>query len=306
MSGTRMDRSEWALFLLLSVFWGASFYFYKLLVALGPLTVVLGRVGIAALLMNLLLPLRGERLPPLKDFGPYFVMAALSNVFPFAMFAYSEHHISSGLASIINAMTPIFTVIVAHFWTHNEKLAWNKAAGIVCGFLGVAILMGPDALLGLSGASLTGQIACLAATIAYGFGGVYGRRFSGRSLFVVVTAQMTAATLMTAPLALAIERPWHMPLPGAPAIAALLGIAVISTVGAYLIYFHILAKAGATNISLVTFLIPVSAVLMGTVFLGETLSAAALAGMAVIGIGLAAIDGRPVLWLKRQLSAAAP
>ncbi len=298
-----MGRTEWALFLLLALFWGASFFFYKLLVTLGPFTVVLGRMGIAAVAMNIILAVRGERLPPWRQWGPFFVIAALNNVVPFALFAYSERHISSGLASIINAMTPIFTVLVAHVWTHNEKLAWNKAAGIGFGFAGVALLLGPSALAGIASQDLWGELACLLATICYGFGGVYGRRFSGQSLFAVVTAQLTAATVLVAPFALLIERPWGLPMPDFGVWGALLGIALASTVAAYLIYFHILAKAGATNISLVTFLVPVSAVILGAVFLGESVNARAIGGMLIIGLGLAAIDGRPFQWLRRRIAA---
>jgi drug/metabolite transporter (DMT)-like permease len=304
MSGDHtMGRLEWALFLLLSFLWGASFFFYKLLVSLGPLTVVLGRMGIAAVAMNLLLFARGQRLPPLSQWGPYFVMAALSNVFPFAMFAYSERHISSGLASIINAMTPMATVIVAHYWTQNEKLAWNKALGVVFGLVGVTIVIGPSAFDDLGGKSLLGELACLAAAISYGFGGVYGRRFSGQSLFAIVTAQLTAATLLVLPLAAIFEQPWTVPMPGWTVWSALIGIALASTVLAYLIFFHILAKAGATNISLVTFLVPVSALILGVAFLGETVNANAITGMLVIGMGLAAIDGRPLQWLRRLSTA---
>jgi drug/metabolite transporter (DMT)-like permease len=294
-----MGRMEWALFLFLSFLWGASFFFYKLLVTLGPLTVVLGRMGIAAVVMNILLASRGERLPRRSQWGPYFIMAALGNVFPFAMFAFSERHITSGLASIINATTPMFTVIVAHFWTHNEKFAWNKAVGVVCGLVGVTVVIGPSALNDIGGKSLLGELACLAASISYGFAGVYGRRFSGQSLFAVVTAQMTAATILVLPLAAIFEQPWSVPMPALTVWGALIGIALASTVLAYLIYFHILAKAGATNISLVTFLVPVSAVFLGAVFLSESLSSNTIAGMLVIGLGLAAIDGRPLAWLRR-------
>ncbi len=300
MSGSQhMGRLEWVLFLFLSFLWGASFFFYKLLVTLGPLTVVLGRMGIAAIAMNLILVGRGERLPKGAQWWPYFIMAALGNVFPFAMFAFSERHISSGLASIINATTPMFTVIVAHFWTHNEKFAWNKAVGVVCGLVGVSIVIGPSVLSEFGGKSLLGELACLAASISYGFAGVYGRRFSGQSLYAVVTAQMTAATILVLPLTAIFEQPWTQPMPSLTVWSALIGIALASTVLAYLIYFHILAKAGATNISLVTFLVPVSALFLGVVFLGESLSTDTIAGMLVIGLGLAAIDGRPLAWLRR-------
>lgn len=295
-----MGRLEWALMGVLSLFWGASFFFYKVLVAeLGPFTIVFGRMAIAALVMNVYLRLSGGKLPAWRDWGPFFVFAAINNVVPFALIAYGETHISSGLASIINGMTPIFTVVVAHYWTHNEKLSWNKVAGVGLGFAGVVLLIGPDALAGLGNADLLGELACLAATVSYGFAGVYGKRFVGRSLAQVSTAQMNAATVLVIPFAAIIEHPWTLPVPTLGVWSALFGIALVSTVLAYLIYFHILAKAGATNISLVTFLVPVSAVLMGVFFLGESVNANAVGGMLAIGLGLAAIDGRPWRWLTR-------
>ena len=304
MSSGDMGRLEWALMLVLSFLWGASFFFYKVLAGeMGPFTVVLGRMGISAIVMNLILVSRGERLPPLKRWGPYFIMAALNNVLPFALFAYSERHITSGLASIINAMTPIFTVLVAHWWTHNEKLSANKIAGVVCGLAGVSILIGPSALGDIGGKNVLDELACLAATISYGFAGVYARRFSGQPLIRIVTMQMTAATIMAAPLAAFVEQPWMSPMPCLAAWSAVAGIAILSTVLAFLIYFHILAKAGATNISLVTFLIPISGVLLGVAFLGESVDVGAIAGMLVIGLGLAAIDGRPLQWLRRPSAA---
>jgi drug/metabolite transporter (DMT)-like permease len=300
MTTASLGRLEWALLLLLSVFWGASFFFYKLLISLGPFTVVLGRMGIAALVMIPVLYARGGKLPALRDWPPFFLMALFNCVVPFSLFAFSERHISSGLASIINAMTPIFTVLVAHFWTHNEKLAWNKAIGIGFGLIGVVVLIGPAALTDLGGNDMQGEVACLLATISYGFSGVYAKRFSNRPLNQVVTCQLTAAAIMVAPLAAAFDQPWNSALPGSTVWASLAGIALISTVTAYLIYFHILAKAGATAISLVTFLIPASGVFLGVAFLDETVSATAIAGIAVIALGLAAIDGRPLGWLKRR------
>ncbi len=300
----KMGRLEWALLLILSLFWGGSFFFYKVLVReLSPFTIVLGRMAIAALGMNIVLAARGGRLPGPSQWPAYFVLAALNNVVPFALIAYGERHISSGLASIINAMTPIFTVLVAHWATHNEKLSWNKAAGIVFGLAGVIVLIGPSALGDIGGKNFLGELACLAATVSYGFGGVYSRKFTGQSLIGVVTAQMTAAAVMAAPLAALFEQPWTLAMPSLPVWGALIGIATVSTVVAYLMYFHILAKAGATNMSLVTFLVPVSAVLLGVLFLDETVSANALTGMLVIGLGLAAIDGRPLQWLKRLAAA---
>jgi drug/metabolite transporter (DMT)-like permease len=300
MAKEHMGRLEWSLLIVLSVFWGASFFFYKLLVSLGPFTVVLGRMGIAAAVMVPVLYARGRSLPPLRNWGPYFVLAHLNCVVPFSLFAYSERHITSGLASIINAMTPIFTVIVAHFWTHNEKLVWNKAIGIGFGLIGVVIVIGPAALADIAGKDTLGEICCLLATVSYGFSGVYGKRFGGQPLDQVVTGQTLAATILIAPLALLIEQPWTLPAQQWTVWASLAGIALVSTVAAYLIYFHILAKGGATNVSLVTFLVPVSSVFLGVAFLGESVSTTAIAGVSVIALGLAAIDGRPLQWLRRR------
>ncbi|MDE2182784.1 MAG: DMT family transporter [Alphaproteobacteria bacterium] len=296
-----MGRTEWALMLILSLFWGASFFFYKVMAgALPPLTVVLGRMGIAAVMLNIVLRARGGRLPRgAGEWRDYVVFAVLSNVVPFAMFAFGEEHISSGLASILNATTPIFTVLVAHAFTASEKLSWNKAAGVGFGLAGVVILIGPGVLHEIGGAYLLGEIACLVASVSYGFAGVFGRRFRGKSLIEVTTAQATAAAVMALPLAAVVDHPWTLPMPSLAVWGALVGIATVSTVLAYLIYFHVLAKAGATNISLVTFLVPVSAVLLGVLFLGEEVNANAIAGMLVIGLGLAAIDGRPFAWLRR-------
>jgi drug/metabolite transporter (DMT)-like permease len=303
-SGRHMGRLEWALIVILSLFWGASFFFFKVLVGeMGPFTIVLGRMGIATLVMNLILTARGERLPPFSAWLPFFIMGFLVNVLPFSLIAYGEKHISSGLASIVNAMTPISTVLVAHWWTQSEKLSWNKIAGVLCGVAGVTILIGPSVLEDIGGRNLLGQLACLAATVSYGFGGVYGHRFSEQSLFKVVTAQMTASSILVLPLAAGFEQPWALPMPSLPVWGALFGIALVSTVAASLIFFHILAKAGATNLSLVNFLLPVSAVFLGVAFLGESVNTNAIAGMLVIGLGLAFIDGRPLRWLRQRFAA---
>jgi drug/metabolite transporter (DMT)-like permease len=170
---------------------------------------------------------------------------------------------------------------------------------VLFGFLGVAVLIGPDALIGgaldgLRGGELPGQLACLLAALVYAFAGIYGRRFKGLAPLKLATGQVTASTLVLLPLAALVDRPWTLAMPSPRASAALLGSALLSTALAYRIYFRILATAGATNLLLVTFLLPVSALLLGVFVLGEAVEARSFAGMAMIGIGLAAIDGR--LW----------
>ena len=302
----RMGAAEWGLLLILADLLGGSFFFYKVLVAtMPPFTVVFGRVAIAALALNVVLAARREALP--RDprlWGSFLVMGLLNNIIPFSLIVYGESHISSGLASILNATTPMFTVVVAHLWTENEKLTGPKAAGILMGFFGVAVLVGPDALTSLGSGDLLGKLAVILASISYGFSGVFARRFRALAPLKVAAGQLTGSAVMALPLCLAVDRPWRLPMPDIGSWAALLGLALPSTALAYMLFFRILARAGATNVSLVTLLVPVSAVLLGAFALGETLTVQALVGMGLIGLGLACIDGRPLRWFARTAEAA--
>lgn len=300
----KMGATEWLLLLLLSALWGGSFFFFKILVAeLPPFTVVLGRVGFAALLLNLYLLARRDPLPAgLQLWSRFLAMGLLNNVIPFTLIVYGETRISSGLASILNAMTPVFGVIVAHFLTETEKLTWARGAGVLLGLAGVAVLIGPDALAGLGRQDLVGEVCCLLAALSYAFAGIYGRRFRGIRPLKVATGQITGSTLLLLPVAALIEQPWNLPAASAQVWLAFVGIAVFCTALAYLLYFRILATAGATNLLLVTFLLPVSALLLGWLALGEQVGLQAYGGMALIGIGLACIDGRLLRYAGRPLS----
>jgi drug/metabolite transporter (DMT)-like permease len=291
-----MGPREWILMLVLSGLWGGSFFFFKVLVAqLPPFTVVLGRVALAALLLNMYLAARRDPMPASpRLWGSFVVMGILNNVVPFALIAWGETRISSGLASILNATTPIFTVLAAHFLTHNEKINWGKWLGVAFGFLGVAVLIGPSAISGIGRGNVMGEVACLGAALIYAFAGIYGRRFKGIPPLKVATGQITGSTLVLIPLVALIDRPWALPMPNSAGWLAWAAIAVFSTAFAYVIYFRILAAAGATNTMLVTFLVPISALLLGAIFLGEIVGLQAIEGMVLIGMGLVAIDGR--LW----------
>jgi len=301
VKSTAMSAGDWGLLLALSALWGGSFFFYKILAAdYPPFTVVLGRVGIAAVLLHLYLLARRDFLP--RDprlWARFFVMGLINNVAPFSLIVFGETRISSGLASILNATTPIFTVLVAHALTRDEKLSPAKTAGVLCGFAGVALLLGPEVLEGL-GRDLVGEGACLIAALAYAFAGVYGRRFRSVRPIHVATGQLTASTIWLLPLAAAVDRPWTLPAPGVQAVAAFAALALLCTALAFVLYFRLLATAGATNLLLVTFLLPASALALGVLVLGETVSGEALAGMALIGCGLAAIDGRAPRALLRR------
>lgn len=296
----RMGPTEWLLLLALSALWGGSFFFFKLLVqTLPPFTIVLGRVGIAAVALNLYLFAGRDPMPTAPaTWRAFLVMGLLNNVVPFTLIVFGETRISSGLASILNATTPVFAVVTAHVLT-TEKLTWARGAGVLFGFAGVAVLIGPDALAGLGTQDLTGELSCLAAAFVYGLAGIYGRRFKGIPPIKVATGQITASTIVLLPIAALVDQPWTLPMPDETTWAALIGIALISTVLAYILYFRILAVAGATNLMLVTFLLPISALLLGWFALGEPLAPGAAPGMIMIGLGLACIDGRLLRPLRR-------
>jgi drug/metabolite transporter (DMT)-like permease len=281
--------------LMLSVLWGGTFLFNGIAVkALPVLTVVVCRVGIASLLLWGVLLSLGTAIPASRRVWAAFLgMGLLNNVIPFTLIVWGQTHISSGLASILNATTPLFTVAAAHWFTADERLTAGKLAGAVLGLAGVVVLIGPSAMRGL-GVSVIAQMACLGAALSYAFAGIYGRRFKLFGIPPLVTAagQVTASAALLAPAMLVIDRPWLLPPPGLPAIGALLALATLATAFAFVLYFRILATAGATNLLLVTFLIPVSAIALGVLVLGESLEPRQLAGMTLIGIGLAAIDGR--------------
>lgn len=290
-----MGAGEWTLLLILSMLWGGSFFFIEIAVSeLQPLIVVALRVGLAAVALNLVVLAMGKRMP--RDAGVWLAfmgMGFINNLVPFTLIVWGQTHIASGLASILNATTPLFTVIVAHLFTTDEGLTVRRLAGVVVGITGVAVMVGLDALSGV-GANVFAQLAILGASIAYACGGVFGRRFSRQGVAPLLTAtgQVSASTVMLVPVALVVEQPWTLPMPGVGVWGAVLGLALLSTALAYILYFRILATAGATNLLLVTLLIPVSAVVLGTTILGETLAPAHLLGMGLIALGLAAIDGR--------------
>jgi drug/metabolite transporter (DMT)-like permease len=289
-----MALRVWLWLLSLSVLWGGSFFFAKVAVGeLGPFTVVFARVALAALALALVVPLRRH-----APWPAYFAMGFLNNALPFSLIFWGQTEIGSGLASILNATTPLFTLVVAHVLTADEKIDRTKVAALLVGLLGVVVLIGPSALVGSS--TLWGQAACLAAALSYAFAGIYGRRFRrlGIAPAEAAAGQLTASTALILPIMLVVDRPWMLPPPSLTVWLALGALALLSTALAYVLYFRILAAAGATVLLLVTFLIPVPAILLGAMVLGERLEPRHYAGMALIGLGLAIIDGRIAALLR--------
>ncbi|MBY0611859.1 MAG: DMT family transporter [Beijerinckiaceae bacterium] len=304
-----MSPHEWGMLLVLSILWGGSFYFIGIAVkGLPPFTIVFLRVAMAALILQLALPLAGLRFPLSRPVLVAFLgMGLLNNVIPFCLIVYGQKTIASGLASILNATTPLFAVLLTHLLTREEKVTRNKLIGVMLGFCGVVVMIGGSALTGL-GDNVLAQLAVLAAAFVYGLAGVFGRRFKALDVPPLATAagQVSASSLILLPIMLIVDRPWTLAAPGLDVWLAMLGLGVISTAAAYVLFFRILATAGATNLLLVTFLIPITAIILGTLRLGESLEGKHYLGMALIGAGLAAIDGRILQCLRRRPIGADP
>jgi len=304
-----MGPREWAMLLALSVLWGGSFLFVGVAVKeLPPLTLVTLRVSLAAVTLLAVLRIGGIALPrEPRIWAALLVMSLLNNVVPFTLIAWGQSHIASGVASIFNATTPLFGVLVAHLWTSDEKATPSRLAGVVVGFAGVTVMMG-GAALRTAGVDLLAQSAILIASLCYAVSGVFGRRFTAMGVAPLATAagMLTLSSLLLLPVALVVDRPWTLPAPSAAAILSVAALALVSTALAYLLYFRILAVAGATNLMLVTFLIPISAIVLGASVLGERLEPKHFVGMALIGLGLAAIDGRLLAAMRRIVSGSRP
>ncbi len=288
----QMGLREWGSIAVLAFIWGGSFFFNAVAIPeITPLTIVLFRIGIAAVVLVAYVYATGRKMPASpalwKDF---IIMGALNNMMPFSLITWGQTRIQSGTASILVATTPIFSVLLAHFLTRDERLTINRAAGVVIGWTGVAVLIGVEFIGGVS-RELIGQIAVLGAGFCFANAAIFGRRFKSIPPPVVAAGMLCGGTLLIIPLTLMLEAPWRLS-PGPAAWAAISGLSIVSTAVAYIIYFRVLAVAGATNIMLVTFLIPVSAVFLGVFVLGEHLGWNAFVGMGCIFSGLIAIDGR--------------
>ncbi|MBI5319379.1 DMT family transporter [Bradyrhizobium sp.] len=295
----RIDARDWSLLAALSVLWGGSFFFNGLVLReLPPLTLVLLRVALAAII---LLPLLcAHRLPfPRGWVGwrPFFLVALFNNVLPFSLIVTAQTWIPSGLASILNATTPLFTVLVMAA-AGEEKLFLRRVAGVIAGLIGVIILRGSG--LDFESGQGLGILLCLAAALCYGISALIARRsLSDSPPLATATFQLMASSLMMAVVAGIFEQPWRLPMPGAVTWLAVFGLAALSTALAYIVFFRILRRSGATNVMLVTLLVPVTAILLGSLVLGEHISPREIIGALVIGSALLLIDGRVLKYFGR-------
>jgi drug/metabolite transporter (DMT)-like permease len=288
----RIDARDGSLLAVLSVLWGGSFFFNGLaLKELPPLTLVLLRVALGALfLLPLVRAYRIEFPVGIASWKPFFAVAFFNNVLPFSLIVMGQTFIASGLASVLNATTPLFTVVVMAV-AGEERLFARRVAGVIAGLIGVIILRGG---VGLDAAGQgVGVLLCLAAAASYGVAALLARRqLADSPPLATATFQLLSSSAMMIFVAGFFDRPWTLPMPGITTWLAVLGLAALSTALAYIVFFQILRRSGATNVMLVTLLIPVTAILLGYLVLGERISLREIAGALVIGSALLVIDGR--------------
>lgn len=299
-----MTLSTWGLLLLLGLIWGGSFFFARVAIHHVPaFTLVFLRLSIAALALHLFIFGRDGFYEALRRHWLQFaILGLLNNAIPHTFIFLGQTQIGAGLAAILNATTPIWTVIIAHMTTADEKLSPRKLLGCLTGLAGTAVLIGPSALSGpaVGGIPLWALLLPIAAAISYGCAAIYGRRFRGIAPPVIAAGQMTASALIMLPVSLLSDHPWELPVPPLSTMASILALALLSTAYGYILFFKIMARAGATNTSLVTLLVPPSAIVLGVIFLGETLEWTDFGGMILIAAGLVILDGRLWKWLSKS------
>jgi len=298
----RMSVSTWGLLLLLGLIWGGSFFFARIAVHhVPPFTLVLLRLSLAAVALHIYLAGRLDIYQSLRRRWPQFLLLGLiNNAIPHTLIFCGQTQMGAGLASILNATTPIWTVLIGNQLTSDERLTSAKLAGCLMGLLGTVVLLGPSVTDSASVPFWALSLPILAA-VSYGFAAIYAKRFKGIPPPVVAAGQLTGSSLIMLPLALMIDQPWTLSIPPVSAIAAILGLALLSTAFAYILYFRIIERAGATNTSLVTLLVPPSALLLGFLFLGERMGRSEITGMLLVAAGLLVLDGRLFMWMKSSV-----
>ncbi|MDP3897923.1 MAG: DMT family transporter [Mesorhizobium sp.] len=288
-----MSAALWGLLLLLGAIWGGAFFFVGIAVAeIQPLTLVLLRVATAALLLQVWLRIRGLSFATvLPVAGSFFGLALLNNVVPFSLMFIGQTAIGAGLASVLNATTPFWTLIIAGLLVRDERLTFNRAAGILLGIAGTAVMIGPGLAAGIGG-PVWAKFCLIGTALSYACAFTFARRLKGIEPEIVATGQLTASAIIMLPIVLLVDGVSGAAGASLSTWAAVAALASLSTAFAYIIFFNLIAKAGSTNTSLVTLIVPVSAILLGVLFLGERLELFEVGGMALIGLGLATIDGR--------------
>jgi drug/metabolite transporter (DMT)-like permease len=293
--GASVRIKDYGVLGLLALIWGASFLFIKIAVEdVSPATVVFGRLAFSVATLLVILAARPQLGAGWRRYWRLgFAIGIVNNVLPFLLISWGETRIASGVASILNATTPLFTVMLAHFWAGpgGEALSWRRGGGVLIGFLGVGVLVGPETLqIGGGGMSqIFGELAVLIAAAAYGVGALMSKRYSGSAPLVGPFTMQITALLVMAPVALLWSPPTR--LPSLAALGSIAELGILGTALAYLLFFRLINSVGPTRTALVTYLLPCTALLWGALFLGEQVSWNALAGLVLVLLGTMLTNG---------------
>lgn len=298
-----MSTTAWLILLSLGALWGISFVFSKIAVTeIEPITLVFIRVFLAAIVLHAVCLVRGVRMPTtLKAWFDYGVMGFFNSGLAFALIFWAQQFIDASLSAILIAAAPFCTVLLAGLFLADERFSAPKMFGIIIGFAGVILVIGPRYLLGL-GENFIAEMAVLLAAVSYGISSVWGRRFAGEHPLATAAGQLTASAALMLPLAFLFESPLQMTMPSPLVIGSVIALATLSTALAYILFFRVLKMAGATNTTMVGMLIPVFTILFAVPILGETISVLKIMGMIVIALGMLVLDGRPVKALRKRFS----
>jgi drug/metabolite transporter (DMT)-like permease len=306
-----MQLRDWAKFSLLSLAWGSSFLFIKIgLEGYSPLMLGWLRLSIAAL--SIWAVVAWQRLRPrrsLKLIGALFLVGLVNNAVPFTLIPWGQRYIASGLAAILCSSTPLFTIVIAHFILADERITLRRLAGLALGFAGIIILMAPEAVRSggdlFNSASLHGQLAVIVSSLCYALATSFVRRYLRDEDPIVLTAGQTAtASLWLLPLVLLTEHPINVFQVSFSSAFSALWLGLVGTGFAYLLYFKLLARVGATRVTLVTYIVPIVGVILGAVFLRESITWLMLGAMTMILSGVIIVNGLPgfVAWGRRPTS----
>lgn len=293
-----MNNRNWALLLLLASFWGASFMFTSIgLRSLDFLPMVTYRIALASLVLALIAFVQKWDIPRGKIWLHYWLVGSLMCSVPFSLIVWGQQFVPSGLAAILNAGTAIFGAALAPIFFADERMSWNKAVGVLIGFAGIVLAIGVENLSEMSLYNL-GQWAVVLATLCYALGGVYGKKFLRQTRPRVNALGMVSTAALSMIFALIFLYDGNKLWPDANGVIAVAYLAIIGTAFAYLLYYFLLREVGVAYVTLVTLLVPVFAISLGAIFLGETLHSNEYLGFVLVAFGLIFIDGR--IFSQRQ------
>lgn len=294
----KLGPFEWLLLVIQSMLWGSSYIFQAIAIKEVPAATIMATrlvPGVAILLLAAWIS--GTRLPRgFAGWRPFLILGPLNTLIPTGLIIWGQREVPSGLAAILTATTPLVGLFVVHMLTHDEKLSVNKLVGVVIGILGVAVLVGGAAFVG-TGSALLSQLAILCSTLLYSLAAVYAHRLVGEPPMRMAVGQASSALLFSIPCAIVIDQPWTLSMPSTAAIASIILMGALSSGLAAIVHFTVLRRAGPSNTFLVTLLLPLTPLILGSIFLGERLAPREYFGAVIIGLALIVIDGRALRYL---------